>query len=119
VLFEKTATQHSFNQNNASIYLRLAFLAISYYSDIMKTLTVRLPEQLVIEIETESRGRNCSMSDIVRERLQRPAGTKRGKASSLDAIVDLIGSVDGLPPDLSGQTKRHLKATGYGKKRPR
>ena len=35
----------------------------------MKTLTVRLPEALVAEIEAESRGRNLSKSDVVRERL--------------------------------------------------
>jgi Arc/MetJ-type ribon-helix-helix transcriptional regulator len=35
----------------------------------MKTLTVRLAEGLVAEIEAESRGRRPSKSDIVRERL--------------------------------------------------
>ena len=30
----------------------------------MKTLTVRLPEALVAEIEAESRGRNLSKSDV-------------------------------------------------------
>jgi hypothetical protein len=40
----------------------------------MKSLTVRLPDQLVMEIEAESRQRNCAKSDIVRERLQRLAG---------------------------------------------
>jgi len=35
----------------------------------MKTLTVRLPEPLVADIEEESRGRKISKSDVVRERL--------------------------------------------------
>ena len=83
----------------------------------MKTLTVRLPEPLVAEIEVESRGRGCSKSDIVRERLQRAAGTTGRQSTTMDAIADLIGSVDGLPPDLSGRKKRYLKATGYGQKR--
>lgn len=85
----------------------------------MKTLTVRLPEPLVKEIEMESRGRKCSKSDIVRERLQRAAGPTRRRASPLDAIADLIGSVDGLPSDLSARKKRYLKTTGYGQKRSR
>lgn len=80
----------------------------------MKTLTVRLPEPLVAEIEAESRGRGISKSDIVRERLQVAPRT-----ASLDAIADLIGSVDGLPADLSAHKKRYLRATGYGRKRPR
>ncbi|MSP37435.1 MAG: hypothetical protein EXR70_02925 [Deltaproteobacteria bacterium] len=85
----------------------------------MKTLTVRLPEPLVAEIERESRGRKCSKSDVVRERLQRAARPTRRQAAPLDAIVDLIGSVSGLPADLSSRKKRYLKATGYGEKRSR
>jgi Arc/MetJ-type ribon-helix-helix transcriptional regulator len=85
----------------------------------MKTLTVRLPEPLVAEIELESRGRKCSKSDIVRERLQRAARPSRHRSTPLDAIADLIGSVDGLPANLSARKKRYLKATGYGQKRAR
>jgi len=85
----------------------------------MKTLTVRLPEPLVAEIELEARGRKCSKSDIVRERLQRTARPARRRSTPLDAIADLIGSVDGLPADLSARKKRYLKATGYGQKRAR
>ena len=85
----------------------------------MKTLTVRLPEPLVAEIELESRGRGCSKSDIVRERLQRFARPARHQSTLLDNIADLIGSVDGLPADLSARKKGYLKATGYGEKRTR
>ena len=84
----------------------------------MKTLTVRLPEPLVADIEAESRGRRISKSDVVRERLER-APRKRRHASSLDAIADLIGSVDGLPTDLTTRKKEYLHATRYGKKRTR
>lgn len=85
----------------------------------MKTLTVRLPEPLVAEIEAESRGRKCSKSDVVRERLQRAVRPVRRRSQPLDAIADLIGSVDGLPADLSARKKRYLKATGYGRKSAR
>lgn len=85
----------------------------------MKTLTVRLPEPLVAEIEVESRGRKCSKSDIVRERLQRATHPTARQATPLDAIADLIGSVDGLPADLSARKKHYLRATGYGQKRDR
>ena len=85
----------------------------------MKTLTVRLPEPLVAEIEAESRGRKISKSDVVRERLQLDAGPGRRQAAPVVAIADLIGSVDNLPADLSGRKKRYLQATGYGRKRPR
>lgn len=82
----------------------------------MKTLTVRLPEALVAQIEAESRGRKVSKSDVVRERLSRPADVRRPAA--LAAIADLVGSVNGLPADLSARKKPYLKATGYGRKRP-
>ncbi|MGH8689397.1 MAG: ribbon-helix-helix protein, CopG family [Burkholderiales bacterium] len=85
----------------------------------MKTLTVRLPDPLVADIEAESRGREISKSDVVRERLQLAVGSARRQPAALDAIADLIGSVDGLPADLSARKKQYLRATGYGRKRPR
>jgi Arc/MetJ-type ribon-helix-helix transcriptional regulator len=84
----------------------------------MKTLTVRLPEALVAQIEAESRERKLSKSDVVRERLGRAGTAARKRPASLEAIADLIGSVKGLPPDLSSRTKDYLKA-GYGRKRRR
>ena len=84
----------------------------------MKTLTVRLPDALVAQIETESRERKLSKSDVVRERLNRAPDEPRRRPESLDAIGDLIGSVKGLPPDLSTRKKHYLKA-GYGRKRTR
>jgi Arc/MetJ-type ribon-helix-helix transcriptional regulator len=84
----------------------------------MKTLTVRLPEPVVADIEAESRGRKISKSDVVRERLEL-APRRRRRAASLTAIADLIGSVDGLPTDLTARKKAYLRATGYGQKRRR
>ncbi|MGH7332449.1 MAG: hypothetical protein ACREKS_06810 [Candidatus Rokuibacteriota bacterium] len=86
----------------------------------MKSLTVRLPEALVADIEAESRGRKLSKSDVVRERLSLPSGRPRRRpAAALRAIADLVGSVDRLPADLSRRRKDYLKTTGYGKKRSR
>jgi Arc/MetJ-type ribon-helix-helix transcriptional regulator len=85
----------------------------------MKTLTVRLPEALVAQIEAESRRRKLSKSDVVRERLTRAQRSRRSRPALLDAIADVIGSVDGLPRDLSVRTKKYLKSTGYGEKRAR
>jgi len=90
-----------------------------YYIRRMKTLTVRLPEALVGEIEAESRERRLSKSDVVRERLIRAASGDRQRPASYERIADLIGSVDGLPPDLGARKKHYLKAMGYGRKRHR
>ena len=94
-------------------------MTAAYYSESMKSLTVRLPDHLVREIEAESRERDCAKSDVVRERLQRGAGPTSGASARLNFIADLIGSVDGLPADMSGRRKRYLKTTDYGKKRAR
>jgi Arc/MetJ-type ribon-helix-helix transcriptional regulator len=85
----------------------------------MKTLTVRLPEPLAAAIEAEARGRRVSKSDVVRERLERAAGAAREPAATPYDVADLIGSVDRLPTDLAAHKKRHLRRTGYGRKRPR
>ena len=75
----------------------------------MKTLTVRLPEKLVAEIESESRQRHVSKSDVIRERLQTPyAATRQKRGSMLELIGDLVGSVAGLPADLSRNKQKYL-----------
>jgi Arc/MetJ-type ribon-helix-helix transcriptional regulator len=85
----------------------------------MKTLTVRLPEALVAQIEGESRRRKLSKSDVVRERLSATASSRRQHPAAFEAIADLVGTVDSLPADLSARKKKHLKLTGYGRKRAR
>jgi len=56
---------------------------------------------------------------VVRERLTGGEGSRRRRPALLDAIADVVGSVDGLPRDLSARTKKYLKSTGYGEKRTR
>ena len=84
----------------------------------MKTVTVRVPEALVAEIEAQSRALHRSKSDIVRERLSLDVNPG-ARPAPVSAIADLVGSVDGLPADLSRRTKAYLKTTGYGRKRAR
>ena len=85
----------------------------------MRTLTVRLPELLVAQIAAESRERKVSRSDVVRERLQAETRPRSRRPSAFDGIADLVGSVDDLPAGLSARKKHQLKATGYGRTRPR
>jgi Arc/MetJ-type ribon-helix-helix transcriptional regulator len=85
----------------------------------MKTVTVRLPEPLIAEIDAESRQRGISKSDVVRERLEAGAGYASASHSRFERIADLVGSVDRLPAELSARKKEYLKTTSYGRKRPR
>jgi len=84
----------------------------------MKTITVRLPAAVVADLATESRERHCSRSDIIRERLTL-AARARWPAARTATIADLVGSVDGLPADLSRRTKAYLRTTRCGRKRTR
>ena len=74
----------------------------------MKSLTIRLPDTLAAEIERESRLRRVSKSDVVRERLHQPRNPTPAAGSMRDLIGDLIGSVKGLPADLSSNKKKYL-----------
>ena len=84
----------------------------------MKAITVRLPETVIAEIKAESRERNVTVSDVVRERLQL-RGKKRRQPDGFAPISDLSGSVRGLPADISSRKKQYLKSGGYGRKHSR
>lgn len=83
----------------------------------MKSVTLRLPDSLVDEIEAEARKRKMSKTDVMRERLTRNTENVTIPAS-LKAIADLIGSIDELPSDLSRNRKTYLKAA-HGRTHPR
>jgi hypothetical protein len=74
----------------------------------MKTLTVRLPDSLAVQVETEARTRGLSKSAIIRERLSASFAARDKVPPSLQDIADLIGSVKGLPSDLSARKKYYL-----------
>lgn len=81
----------------------------------MKTLTLKLPENLFAQIESDARARNLSKSEIVRERLsQKNTAAKSANVSLWKRMSDLVISQDALPADLS-ENKSHLK--NYGKNR--
>ena len=83
----------------------------------MKTVTLRLPDDLHANIEAEARARRVSRSDVMRERL---ASAPNGEtADPLASIRDLIGSVSRGPPDLSSRKKEYLRAIIGARKRPR
>jgi hypothetical protein len=95
---------------------RVVLTANDQYKRHMKKLTIRLPDELAAEIEAESLARNISRSKVVRDRLLRVPSRSR-QAASPPSIGDLIGSVDGLPADLSMRKKEYLRSTGYGRER--
>ena len=82
----------------------------------MKTLTVKVADELFAEIASAARTRNLPKSEIVRERLTHKAApaASRAKSSLWSRMEDLVIHSDPLPADLSA-TKAHLK--NYGQNR--
>ncbi|MCE9519150.1 MAG: ribbon-helix-helix domain-containing protein [Verrucomicrobia bacterium] len=82
----------------------------------MKSLTVRLPDELMSGITEESVKRNVSVSDVVRECIAAYKVKRAGSEDTMALVKDLAGSVRGLPKDMSSRTKHYLKKTRYGKR---
>lgn len=83
----------------------------------MKSVTLRLPDSLVNEIEAEARKRQMSKTEVMRERLTRNVESA-AMPSSLKAIAHVIGSIDELPSDLSRNKKTYFEAA-HGRIHPR
>jgi hypothetical protein len=82
----------------------------------MKSLTVRLPDDLMSGITEESARRNVSLSDVVRECIVAYKVKRMGSGDTMALVKDLAGSVRGLPKDLSSRRKHYLKKFRYGKR---
>ena len=83
------------------------------YAAAMKTLTIRLPDSLLTEIERESLARRISKSDIVRERLQQPNLKVAGRAGTWDLVGDILeagwkAEVPATPPHFRSLKKQKL-----------
>ena len=78
----------------------------------MKTLTVKVPEDLDLKLAAMAAKRGESKSNLIRTALEAivNANERIVPNSCLDLAKDIVGSVEG-PPDLS-YNKEHLK--GYG-----
>jgi hypothetical protein len=78
----------------------------------MKTLTVKVPEDLDLKLAAAAAKRGESKSDLIRTALESIVTANEAiiPNSCLDLAKDIVGSVEG-PSDLS-HNKKHLK--GYG-----
>ena len=92
---------------------RLARLAPLSYASSMKTITVRLPDALVLQIERESQARRVSKSDVVRERLHQPQRAAVAGGNMSDSIGHILekswkAKVPAHPPRFRPPQKRRL-----------
>jgi len=77
-----------------------------YYHEDMQTISLKLPDDLLAQIEKEAKTRGITKSLLVRESVERALRqTSSGTASCYELARDLAGAVRGLPKDLADNPK--------------
>ena len=73
----------------------------------MQTISLKLPDDLLAQLESEAKARRVTKSWLVRESLEALLRKKSraGAVSCYDLARDLAGTVKGLPEDLAGNPK--------------
>lgn len=73
----------------------------------MRTISLKLPDDLLAELNREAKARRVSKSALVRESVEIALRrrSRRGAASCYDMAHDLAGTVKGLPRDLASNPK--------------
>ncbi|MBI3374228.1 MAG: ribbon-helix-helix protein, CopG family [Betaproteobacteria bacterium] len=79
----------------------------------LRTVTVKLQDRLLAEIEGVARARGVSRSEILRARLEQ---AESSAGSVWDRMQDLVIDEDRAPADLSSNKAR---LRGYGRSRSR
>ena len=80
---------------------------------MFRTVTVKLKDRVLADIEAEARARSVTRSAIVRERLERESAPG---GSVWDRMRDLVIANDSAPADLASNKAR---LRGYGRSRRR
>ena len=75
----------------------------AYYSMVMRTISLKLPDELLMQLQHEAKARRVTKSWLVRESLEKALRKRptRSAASCYDLARDLAGTVKGLPEDLA------------------
>jgi predicted transcriptional regulator len=73
----------------------------------MQTISLKLPDDLLAQLDTEAKARGVTKSSLVRESLQKALHRKSsaGATSCYDLARDLAGTIKGLPKDLADNPK--------------
>ncbi|HEY7388665.1 MAG TPA: CopG family transcriptional regulator [Bryobacteraceae bacterium] len=71
----------------------------------MQTISLKLPETLLAQLQKEAKARGVTKSLLVRQSLEKALCQPSGGTSCYDLAQDLAGSVKGLPKDLAHNPK--------------
>jgi Arc/MetJ-type ribon-helix-helix transcriptional regulator len=79
----------------------------AYYAVNMRTISVKLPDELLAQLGREAKARRVTKSSLVRESLEKSLHGQlaAGAVSCYDLARDLAGSSKGLPKDLAENPK--------------
>jgi hypothetical protein len=79
----------------------------------MQTISLKLPDDLLAQVEREAKARRVTKSSLIRESLEKSlrAHSRAGAPSCYDLSRDLAGSVKGLPKDLA-ENPKHMEGFG-------
>jgi Arc/MetJ-type ribon-helix-helix transcriptional regulator len=81
---------------------------------VMETISLKLPEELLAQLDSEAKARGVTKSSLVREGLEKALRkeSSRGAASCYDLARDLAGAVKGLPENLADNPK-YMEGFGH------
>jgi predicted transcriptional regulator len=71
----------------------------------MRTISLKLPDDLLMQLNSEARARGVTKSWLVRKSLEKALREPAGARSCYDLARDLAGTVKGLPKDLAVNPK--------------
>ncbi|SPF50626.1 conserved hypothetical protein [Candidatus Sulfopaludibacter sp. SbA4] len=79
----------------------------AYYAMTMRTISVKLPDELLAQLARKAKARRVTKSGLVRESLENALyeQPRAGAVSCYDLARDLAGTVKGLPEDLADNPK--------------
>ena len=91
----------------------IAWQSGAYYPEAMRTISLKLPEDLLVELDSEAKARRVTKSSLMRESLEQALRKQSppGAVSCHDLARDLAGKVKGLPTDLADNPK-YMKGFG-------
>lgn len=80
----------------------------------MRTISLKLPDDLLAQLDSEAKARRVTKSWLVRDSLEKALRkqSRAGAISCYDLSRDLAGTVKGLPKDLATNPKY---MHGFGK----
>jgi hypothetical protein len=73
----------------------------------MQTISLKLPDELLAQLEHEAKAKRVTKSSLIRESLEKALRQQSpaGVVSCYDLACDLAGTVKGLPKDLASNPR--------------